>query len=205
MQKGIFRKVSHHIIPCTPFSFSSYLHCFIWFYQPALLFTVLLPDLSIFNGIPTVAYCRINELILLSFSHFCSIHFHCVVMYNIWTLIFHCHLFSVWCSSIQSLSRVQLFMTPWTATCQASLSITNSQSLLKHMSIELVMPSNRLILCRPLLLLPSVFPSIANLDTWKYLTSVLLLVSPVISWVNEVLIDFSRVTFKYRIPKVLCI
>ena len=63
-------------------------------------------------------------------------------------------------SSVQSLSCVQLFMTPWTAACQASLSITNSRSLLKLMSIELVMPSNHLILCRPLLFLPSVFPSI---------------------------------------------
>ena len=63
-------------------------------------------------------------------------------------------------SSVQSLSRVQLFVTPWTAACQASLSITNSQSLLKLMSIELVMPSNDLILCHPLLLLPSIFPSI---------------------------------------------
>ena len=52
-------------------------------------------------------------------------------------------------------------MTPWTAARQASLSITNSQSLLKLMSIELVMPSNHLILCRPLLLLPSIFPSIS--------------------------------------------
>ena len=60
-------------------------------------------------------------------------------------------------SSVQSLSHVQLFVTPWTAACQASLSITNSQSLL--MSIELVMLSNHLILCRPLLL-PSIFPSI---------------------------------------------
>ena len=51
-------------------------------------------------------------------------------------------------------------MTPWTAACQASLSITNSQNLLKLMSIELVMPSNHLILCRPLLLLPSILPSI---------------------------------------------
>ena len=58
------------------------------------------------------------------------------------------------------LSHVQLFVTPWTAAHQASLSITNSQSLPKFMSIELVMPSNHLILCRPLLLLPSIFPSI---------------------------------------------
>ena len=61
-------------------------------------------------------------------------------------------------SSVQLLSRVRLFATPWTAACQASLSITISQSLLKLMSIESVMPSNHLILCRPLL--PSVFPSI---------------------------------------------
>ena len=62
--------------------------------------------------------------------------------------------------SVQSLSRVQLFVTPWTASHQASLSITNSWSLLKLMSIELAMPSNHLILCHPLLLLPSIFPSI---------------------------------------------
>ena len=58
-------------------------------------------------------------------------------------------------SSVQSLSRVRLFVTPWTAACQASLSITNSWSLLKLMSIKLVIPSNHLILSRPLLLLPS--------------------------------------------------
>ena len=63
-------------------------------------------------------------------------------------------------SSIQLLSHVQLFATPWTAACQASLSITNSWSLLKLMSIQSVMPSKHLILCRPLLLLPSICPSI---------------------------------------------
>ena len=63
-------------------------------------------------------------------------------------------------SSVQSLSHVRLLATPWTAARQASLSITNSQSLLKLMSIELVTPSNHLILCHPLLLLPSIFPSI---------------------------------------------
>ena len=67
---------------------------------------------------------------------------------------------SVQFSSVQLLSRVQLFVTPWTAAHQASLSITNCWSLPKPMSIELVMPSNHLILCRPLLLLPSIFPSI---------------------------------------------
>ena len=63
-------------------------------------------------------------------------------------------------SSVQSLSHVQLFANPWTAACQASLSFSNSQSLLKRLSIKSVMPSNHLILCRPLLLLPSIFPSI---------------------------------------------
>ena len=63
-------------------------------------------------------------------------------------------------SSVQSLSHVQLFVTPWTAGCQASLAITNSWNLPKLMSIELVMPSSYLILCCPLLLLPSIFPSI---------------------------------------------
>ena len=63
-------------------------------------------------------------------------------------------------SSVQLLSRVRLFSTPWTAAHQASLSITNSQSLLKLMSTEPVMPSNPVFLCPPLLLLPSIFPSI---------------------------------------------
>ena len=67
---------------------------------------------------------------------------------------------SVQSSSVQSLSCVQLFATAWTAARQASLSTTNSQSLLKVMSIELVLPSNYLILCCPLLLLPSIFQSI---------------------------------------------
>ena len=63
-------------------------------------------------------------------------------------------------SSLQKLSHVQLFATLWTAACQASLSFTNSRSLLKLMSIESVIPFNHLILCHPLLLLPSIFPNI---------------------------------------------
>ena len=63
-------------------------------------------------------------------------------------------------SSVQSLSHVQLFVTPWIAACQASLPITNSRSLLKLMSIKSLMPSNHLILCCPLLLLQSIFPNI---------------------------------------------
>ena len=71
---------------------------------------------------------------------------------------------------VQLLSHVWLFVTPWTTTRQASLSFTISQSLLKLMSIELVMPSNHLTLCRPLLLPPSIFPSIR---VWKDHASVL--------------------------------
>ena len=63
-------------------------------------------------------------------------------------------------SSVQSLSLVQLFATPWTAACQASLSITNSRSSLRLTSIQSVMPSSYLTLCRPLLLLPPISPSI---------------------------------------------
>ena len=76
----------------------------------------------------------------------------------------YCIINYIFFSSVQSLSHVQLFATSWTAACQASLSITNPQGLLKLMSIESVMPSNHLILCRPrlllCLLLPSIFPSI---------------------------------------------
>ena len=79
----------------------------------------------------------------------CHAGFHCTTMWMN-------HQFS----SLQSLSRVRLFATPWTAALQASLSITNSQSLPKLMSIESVMPSSHLMLCHPLLLLPSIFPSI---------------------------------------------
>ena len=76
---------------------------------------------------------------------------------------------SVQFSSVQSLSRVQLFATPWTAACQDSLSITNFRRLLKLMSIESVILSNHLILCHPLLLVPSVFPSIRVCIRWpKY-------------------------------------
>ena len=73
-------------------------------------------------------------------------------------------------SSVQSFSHVWLFATPWTAACQASLSINNSQSQLKLMSIEFMMPSNHLILCWPLLLLPSIFPSIRVYSNESVLT-----------------------------------
>ena len=83
-------------------------------------------------------------------------------MYSVWILQLQQYvtISSVQFSSVQSLSHVQLFATPWTAAPQASLSITNSWSLFKLMSIESVMPSNHLILCHPLLPLPSILPNI---------------------------------------------
>ena len=104
---------------------------------------------------------RILEWVAISFSRGSSQPRH-------WTLgsCIADRFFTIWAtrkapfSSVQSLSCVQLFMTSWVAGRQASLSINNSQSLLKFMSIELVMPSNHLILYLPLLFLPSMFPSI---------------------------------------------
>ena len=74
-------------------------------------------------------------------------------------------------SSVQSLTCVQLFVTPWTAAGQFPLSITNCCSLLKLMSIESMIPSNHLILCRPLLLLPSIFPSIRVFQMSQFFAS----------------------------------
>ena len=90
-------------------------------------------------------------------------HITCIVrqlLYHwaTWEALYNLGLFS----SVQLLSHVWLFAMPWTTACQASLSITNSRSPPKPMSIELVMPSNHLILCRLLLLLPSIFPSISH-------------------------------------------
>ena len=82
----------------------------------------------------------------------------CVTLTIIYLLIFYLPKLKL--SSVQLLKRVRLFATPRTAPCQVSLSITNSQSLPNPMSIELVMPSNHLILCHPLLLPPSIFPII---------------------------------------------
>ena len=79
---------------------------------------------------------------------------------NFYIVVFHKNMLFLLTWKWKSLSHVQLFATPWTASHQASLSITNSQSLLKLMSIDWVIPSNHLILCHPLLLLPSIFPSI---------------------------------------------
>ena len=90
--------------------------------------------------------------------------------YTFWRLekIMKCRskCFYLFVISVQSLSRVRLFVTPWTAALQASLTITNSQIIFKLMSIALVKPSNHLILCCPLLPLPSIFPSIRVFSNW---------------------------------------
>ena len=97
----------------------------------------------------------------LAFPNFWPIwpHFHYFLGYNINLCLMGLNAYISF-SSAQSLSRVRLFVTPWTAACQASLSITNSRSLPKPMSTEFMIPSNHLILCHPLLLLPSIFPRI---------------------------------------------
>ena len=84
----------------------------------------------------------------------------CKALLDLDSIMKNCVCFAICYCLVQSLSCVRFFVTPWTAACQASLSITNYQSLLKLMSIELVMPSNHLILCCPLLLLPSILPSV---------------------------------------------
>ena len=88
-----------------------------------------------------------------------AVRWYHIVVFVVTCCLLVLNTFSNTCS-VQSLSHVWLFATPWTAACHASLSITKSWSLLKLMCIELVMPSNHLILCHPLLLLPSLFPSI---------------------------------------------
>ena len=109
---------------------------------------------------------------------------------------------------VQLLSRVCLFVTLWPAACQASLSITNSWSPPKAMSIKSVMPSNHLILCRPLLLLPSIFPSIRGFSSesalcirWPKYWSFSFNISP--SNKHKGLISFRIDWFNLLLPKVL--
>ena len=134
------------------------------------------------SNFPSTIYWRDYALPILCFSHSCEDQLTVDVWMYIWALctvplICKPHYARVklfpllsWLyqsssvqllSSVQSLSRVQLFATPWITACQASLSITYSQSSLRFMSIESVMPSSHLILCRPLLLLPPIPPSIS--------------------------------------------
>ena len=103
-------------------------------------------------------FCWVYFFILLILYFFFLFSLELILALTSWARNFI--IFVIFVFSVQLLSRVQLFVTPWIAVRQASLSITNSQSLLKLMSIELVMPSSHLILCRPLLLLPPIPPSI---------------------------------------------
>ena len=103
-----------------------------------------------------ICNCFLLTILVLCFLLFWI--FICLLWF--WLIILHNSIFSPLFNSLQSLNNVQLFVTPWTAAHQAYLSITNSWSLLQLMSIMSVMPSNHLILCCPLLLPPSLFPSI---------------------------------------------
>ena len=138
-----------------------------------LLRTLLSRFIHIVACISTYSFLWLNNIPLYGYTTFClsssiSQHFSCffwiLCIRLLWTFVYkflYEHLFSILLSiSVQLLSCVRLFATPWTAAHQASLSITNSQSLLKFMSIKLMMPSNHLILCHPLLFPPSIFPSI---------------------------------------------
>ena len=108
-------------------------------------------DLVVQGALKSLLQLHNSKASILPCSAFFMVHFSHPHMTTGKTIAF---------SSVQSLSRVHLFATPWTPASQASLSITNSQSFLKLMSTESVMPSNHLILYRPLLLQPSIFPSI---------------------------------------------
>ena len=124
------------------------------------IFSKMIPVLTLENNLPMCSFSEPVFFWVFTFIFKFLIHLEIIlVMGEMYLLQF----FSTWLfnypSSVQSLSRVRLFVTPWIATRQASLSITNSCSL-KLTSIESLMPSNHLILCHPLRLLPSIFPNI---------------------------------------------
>ena len=119
------------------------------FYWQILILPVIhkidVKDLNTFSNYTVSIYLGLFTLFIFILLYIC---------------IFISHTKSFFRKSVQSLSHVWLFVTPWTAACQASLSITNSWTLLKFMSIESVIPSNHVILCHPLLLLPSILANI---------------------------------------------
>ena len=125
-------------------------------------FQLLLDDLKVLWRIPALQYMRSRHIILIKHLLTQNSYSGLRLSQPMTEQELH-HLSSTkhevrYTSSVHSFSHVWLFATPWTAAHQASLSITNSQSLVKHVSIESVIPSNHLILYRPLLLLPSIFP-----------------------------------------------
>ena len=123
---------------------------------------VLLFIPAVYGKFPKKAISQIKEVSVLIVGRFLNTNYISLIdirLFRLPTSLCGDILVYFSSSSVQSLSRVWLFATPWTAACQASLSITNSQSLLRLTSIESMMPSSHLILCRPLLLLPSIFPT----------------------------------------------
>ena len=135
----IINPTSYQHVPSPDWEFSDQKH-------PNMLISILTKE-----NIISTKLCRAEEHACPGALKFSIEQSHLVVEQNMCVFFF---------LSVQSLSIVWLFVTPWTAARQASLSITNTQSLLRLMSIESVMPSNHLILCRPLFLPPSIFPSI---------------------------------------------
>ena len=129
-----------------------------------------------------------NAYFVWEYFVFCSLFFLCAVCWYLHQL-----------SSVQSLSRVRLFVTPWIAARQASLSITNSQSLLKLLSIESVMPSTHLILCRPLLLLPPIPPSIRVLSSESPLRMRWPKSLVFISWASDLFFGGGHLIFIWRL------
>ena len=134
-----------------------------WIFLEQVLFWSLLISFSFW--IVCVFNLPYFSILLYIFYWILPVFLHYVLVVLLWVIYGYLAYHNLPCkytifSSVQSFSHVQLFATPWITAHQASLSITNSQSLPKLMSIELVMPSNHLILCCPLLLLPSIFCNI---------------------------------------------
>ena len=134
--------------------------CFIWF-GLVLPVDVQLFQHHLLRSLLFLYWIVLAHLSEISWLYLCGLFLGSLFHWSICLFLCQYHTVLIQFSSVQSLSHVQLFASPWTAARQASLSITNSQSLLKLMSIEPVMPSNHLILCRPLCLPPSIFPSIS--------------------------------------------
>ena len=113
-----------------------------------------------YHTISCIVWEAYNNVFFFTLSGFCAIFSDTFYPMCVVKPTKHCHYFCYQFSSVQLLSRVQLFATPWITARQASLSITNSRNSPRLTSIESVMPSSHLILCRPLLLLPPIPPSI---------------------------------------------
>ena len=140
--------------------FGAHTHTHTLEYYSAIIKNEIMPFAATWMDLDIVILCEVRER---QVSHNIT-HIKSQICYK-WSYLQNRNRFTdtetnLWFSSVQSLSLVQLFLTPWTAALQASLSISNSRSLLKFVSIKSVIPSNHFILCHPLLLLPSILPII---------------------------------------------